>query len=327
MKIADRLLLVVIVAIAVIAGFLALNWKGESQNTFISGIAETRHIDVASKIAGRIDSLLVHEGDTVLKGEVLAVLESKELAAKVEQASGAMQAAGAKNEMARNGARPQELEAAERAYLQAKAQNDLLEKTFKRMSNLYNDSVVSSQEFDQVQTQFISARELMDAAKAKFEMIKEGTRSEDRAAANSVYYQACGAYHEATAYMEELSLKCPINGEVEKIISDPGEVIGAGYPVITVIDPSDIWLILQVKEDLMKSFKKGTTFCGVIPALGNQVDSFKVSFISPMADFATWRPTNQKGEFDIRTFEIHMRPLKQIDGLLAGMTVNISLQK
>jgi HlyD family secretion protein len=165
----------------------------------------------------------------------------------------------------------------------------------------------------------------MDAAKAKYEMVKEGARQEDKIAASSVYYQAFNAYREATAYFEELSLKSPINGEIEKIISDPGEVIGAGYPVVTVIDPSDLWVILQVKETNMSEFKKGAIFNGSIPALNNKTVAFKVTFISPMADFATWRPTNQKGEFDVRTFEIHLRPVDFVEGLRAGMTVNISL--
>jgi HlyD family secretion protein len=325
MKIADKMLMIIIIAIAIIAGFFAVNWKKDSPDTFLSGMVETRHIDVASKIAGRIDSLLVHEGDSVAKGTVLAVLESKELSAKVEQARGAMDAAGAKNDLAKNGARPQELEAAEKAYLQAKAQCELFEKTFKRVSNLHQDSVISSQEYDQVQAQYISARELMDAAKAKFEMVKEGARSEDKIAAKSIYYQASNAYQEASAYLEELSLKSPLNGEVEKVVSDPGEVIGAGYPVVTIIDPTDLWVILQVKENSMSTFKKGAIFKGTVPALGNIVVSFKVTYISPMADFATWRPTNQKGEFDIRTFEIHLRPVDAVNGLRAGMTVNISL--
>jgi HlyD family secretion protein len=325
MKIIDKIVLGLLIIIAIATVFFIVNWKKTPVDTFLSGMVETRHIDVASKIAGRIDSLLVQEGDSVSKGTVLAVLESKELTAKVEQARGAMDAAGAKNALAKNGARPQELEAAEKSYLQAKAQYELLEKTFTRMNNLHKDSVVSSQEFDQVQTQYISARELMDAAKAKYEMVKEGARQEDKIAASSVYYQAYNAYREATAYLEELSLKSPIHGEIEKIISDPGEVIGAGYPVVTVIDPSDLWVILQVKETKMNAFKMGTVFNGAIPALDNQTAKFKVTFISPMADFATWRPTNQKGEFDVRTFEIHLRPVDIVEGLRSGMTVNISL--
>lgn len=325
MKTMTKVILVVPLGIAAISAIFILNNESKPQPQILSGIVETRHIDVASKIPGRLDSLFVQEGDTVKKGDILAIMESKEMKAKVEQARGAMKAANAKYDMAKNGARPQELSAAEKAYLQAKAQLDLCEKTYKRVQNLHTDSVVSSQEFDQVQAQYTAARELTEAAKAKYEMIKEGARAEDRIAAQSLFYQAENAYQEALAYAEELSIKSPINGEVEKIISDPGEIIGAGFPVITLIDPNDLWVILQIKENQMSQFTKGARFRGTVPALNNDTLTFSVTYISPMADFAIWRPTNQRGEFDIRTFEIHLRTDKKNSSLRAGMTVNFVL--
>jgi HlyD family secretion protein len=291
----------------------------------ISGTVETRHIDIASKIPGRIDSILIREGDHVTKGMLVAKLESKEIDAKVEQARGAMLAAKAKSELAQNAVRPLEIQAAEKLYLQARAQYDLLSKTYERIQKLYADSVISSQERDQIETQFIAAREQMDAAKAKYELAKEGARVEDKVAAQSVLYQAQNALAEAQAYSQELLLKSPIDGEVEKVISDPGEIIASGYPIITLIDTSDVWIVLQVKENRMGMFKMGSVFTGKIPALDDMSVKMKVTFISPMADFATWRPTNQKGEFDVRTFEIHLRPLDPVPGLRAGMTVNFLL--
>ncbi|HEX2977314.1 MAG TPA: biotin/lipoyl-binding protein, partial [Bacteroidales bacterium] len=199
-----KIILLVPLVTALIAAVFILNIKKSPEQELLSGTVETRHIDVASKIPGRLDSVLVNEGDMVRKGEILAFLESKEMEAKVEQARGAMKAADAKYAMARNGARPQELAAAEKAYLQAKTQVDFLEKTSKRISNLYSDSVVSSQEFDQIQTQYNAAKELADAALAKYDLVKEGARSEDKTAAQSLFYQAENAYREATAYAEEL---------------------------------------------------------------------------------------------------------------------------
>lgn len=295
------------------------------ENVFISGTTETTHIDVASKIPGRVDSICVDKGDYVVKGQLLMVLESKEILAKVEQARGAMDASQAKLQMANNGVRPQELDAAMKQYLQAKAQYDLMEKTFARVSKLFQDSVVSSQEKDQAEAQFINAREQMNAAKSKYDMAKEGARIEEKEAARSLYHQAKSAFSEVNIYADERNIICPVNGEVEKKIADPGEIVAAGYPVMTIIDTSDIWVVLQIKETMMNCFKKGTNLRGRVPALDNKEYDFVVSYIAPMADFATWRPTNQKGEFDIRTFEIHCRPKTPVHDLRAGMTVNMML--
>lgn len=326
MKVKDMIFIVVpVLAIAIGIGSLLLKGKKMEENV-IFGIAETRHIDVASKIPGRIGLLSVKEGDYLSRGQIVAVLESKEMNAKVEQARGAMNAAKAKMMMAKNGLRPKELEAALKQYLQAKAQAELLEKTYNRVMKLFKDSTISSQEKDQAEAQYISAREQMEAAKARYEMATEGARSEEREAAQSLFYQAENVFSEANAYAEELEIKSPVNGEVEKIISDPGELVASGYPVITIIDTSEIWIIVQIKENMMSKFTKGAEFKGKIPALANQEYSFKVNYISPMADFATWRPTNQKGEFDIRTFEVHLRPVSKIKDFRAGMTVCLALQ-
>ena len=69
----------------------------------------------------------------------------------------------------------------------------------------------------------------------------------------------------------------------------------------------------------------GDYFYGTISALENKQIEFKVTYISPMADFATWRPTNQKGDFDLKTFEIHLKSDEPIENIRPGMTVKINL--
>ncbi len=295
----------------------------KSRTTIITGMAEASEIDVVSKVPGRVDSIVVDEGDTVRKGELLARFVSREIDAKVGQARGAMEAAAAKYEMARNGARKEEKEQAEKMYLQAGHQFELAEKTFNRVQQVYRDSIISTQEFDQVQFQYRAAKEQLDAARARFDMARNGARKEDIRAAEALFHQAEAAYKEACAYQDETRLVSPIEGEVGKRVVDAGEIAPAGYPVLTIVNPADIWVVLQVREDQMSSFGKGDIREGIITALGNKRIPFKVTSINPMAEFATWRATNQKGDFDLKTFEIHLRPLEPVAGFRPGMTVHI----
>ena len=297
----------------------------KTQQTVMTGMAETAEIDIAAKIAGRLNMLYVNEGDVVKEGDTVARFESLELDAKVGQARAALAAARAKLSMAQNGLRPQEKDAAERMFLQAKAQADLMEKTWTRMQKLSRDSVVSAQEFDQIEAQYLAAKEAMEGAKLKVSMAKEGTRIEDRSAAVALVAQAEQAYQEALAWRNEQILTSPISGEVAKKIAHKGEIVSAGAPILTLVDPSDIWVIVSVKETDMNQFRMGAEFKGKIPALGDTVAPFVVTFIAPMGEFASWRPTNQKGGFDIKTFEIHARPQSRILGLRAGMTVNFEM--
>ncbi|MDR3627890.1 MAG: efflux RND transporter periplasmic adaptor subunit, partial [Ignavibacteriaceae bacterium] len=293
MKIKRSYIILSIPIVLAIVGICVLiaNSSSTSQ-VVIGGIVEVSDVDVASKIPGRIDTIYVAEGDQVQKGQILARLESKEMDAKVEEAKGMMDAAKSKFDMAMNGARPEEKEAVKNLYLQAKHQYELADKTWKRMYSLYNDSLISAQEKDQVEFQYKAANEQMDAAKAKYDMVLKGARAEEKEGAKSLYYQAQNGYKEALAYQEELYLKSPINGELQKKIVDEGEVISNGYPLFTVLDLNDMWVTVQLKETQMSGIRKGKTYNGRIPALGNRVEEFEVTYISPMGDFSTWKPTN-----------------------------------
>ena len=174
---------------------------------------------------------------------------------------------------------------------------------------------------------FNSAKEQMDAAKAKYDMVMKGARYEEIDAVEALFHQAENGYNEVMAYHQELKLKAPVDGEVSNRITDPGEVIASGYPLFTIIIPNESYVLIQVREDKLGAFKKGKTFKGTIPALDNKEAEFEVTYIASMADFATWRPTNQKGDFDLKTFEIHLKCKENITDFRPGMTVCLSIPK
>jgi HlyD family secretion protein len=320
----SQFILLVPVIIVITAVIFFASGRNDNANYKI-GIIEIDEVDVASKIPGRIESLNVKEGDKVIKGQVLAKLESKELDAKVEQARGAMKAAKSKLDMAYKGARDEEKLAAEKLYMQAKHQYEFVNKTKERFSNLYKDSVISSQEYDEVVFKYNAAKDQMEAAEAKYNMVMKGARDEEIRAAEGLFHQAENAFNEAMAYYNELELVAPIDGEISKKIAAQGEIIASGYPVFTVINPNDYYVVLQIREDELGEIKMGKTFNGIIPALQDKEVEFKVIFISPMGDFATWKPTNQKGDFDLKTFEVHLKSNEVLENIRPGMTVKINL--
>jgi HlyD family secretion protein len=224
-----------------------------------------------------------------------------------------------------HGARIEEKEGVEKLYQQAKAQYELASKTWGRIERIYRDSLISTQDRDQAEFQYKAAHDQMDAAKAKYDMVMKGARSEEIDGATELFHQAENGYREALAYQQELRLVSPLDGEISKRITDPGEIIASGYPVFSVVNPNDTWVVLQVKEDEMRNIRKGSRFSGRVRALGETSYQFEVTYIAVMADFATWKPTNQKGDFDVKTFEIHLRSTQPIDGMRPGMTVNIEL--
>ncbi len=298
---------------------------GSDSDDFVVGFAETTVIDVASEIPGRVEEIFFSEGDIVKEGDTLALFEPKILNAKVGQAQGLKNAAHSLKSMAEKGARKQEIEAAKNAYLITKSQFEYVEKTWDRMKRLLADSVISQQKFDEIQFKYNAAKNQMYAAKAVYDMAQEGARKEVIDMAIGEYEIAENMFNEAMAYRDELALRAPVSGEVSNKMAEKGEVIAAGYPLLSIQIPEDTYVIVQIREDKMEPFKKGEEFTGVVPALGEEEFEFYISYISPMAGFANWLPTNDKGQIDLRTFEIHLKGKTLIEDLRPGMTVKILL--
>jgi len=294
-------LIIPIVVIIIAVGYLIIHHKTPQDQTF-TGIFETTTVNVASLDPGRVDTIYVDLGDKVKKGQLLAKLETNIMETKVGQAKGAVMAAGAMVEKAKAGARKGQIKAAENKYNMARSQFEFAEKTYRRFRALYADSIISQQ---------------------LYKMALKGARKEDISAAEGNYEIAKNAFNEAMQFYHQLNVYAPVSGEISNKIAEPGEVVPQGYPILTIMVPANIYAVLNIREDLLPLFKKGTILKGKIPGLGGRVFDFKVSYIAPMADFATWTPTEAKGRFDLKTFEIHLKPVHPIKGLRPGMSIEI----
>jgi len=82
-------------------------------------------------------------------------------------------------------------------------------------------------------------------------------------------------------------------------------------------------LLLMLGKTNWMLFKMGNILTGKVPGLGGEKFEFRVSYLAVMADFATWVPTQAKGDFDLKTFEVRLIPVAPIDGLRPGMTVQL----
>lgn len=287
----------------------------------LQGQIEAQQYNISSKVAGRIDQVLVRKGDKVTEGQLIFTLLSPEIDAKLEQAKASQQAAGALADEAQNGARAQEVEAASDQWQKAKAAAALGEKTYRRINNLYRDGVVAEQKRDEAYTQWQAARYTEQAAYQMFEMAKEGAREETKRAAQEKERMAAGAVAEVEAYAADTKISSWHDGEVSQILLHGGELAPQGFPVVSIIDMDDAWAVFHVREDRLADFSKGTHFEAKVPALGDQTIPFTVTHVSVMGDFATWRATDTRQGFDMRTFEVEARPLQPVDGLRVGMSV------
>jgi len=313
---------VIVIVVAVV--FLTIHHNSPKDKVF-TGMFATTTVNVASLDPGRVDTILADLGDKVKKGQLLAKLETNIMETKVGQAKGAVMAAGALVEKAKSGARKETIQAAENKYGMARSQYEFAEKTYRRFQLLFADSIISQQEMDKMKFKYQAAGDQMKAAKALYDMALKGARKEDISAAEGNYEIAKNTYNEAMEFYHQLNVYAPASGEISSKIAEPGEVVPQGYPILTIMIPGDIYAVLNVREDELMHFKKGTVVKGKVPGLGGKSFGFKVTYIAPMADFATWVPTRAKGEFDMKTFEIHLKPVHAVKGLRPGMSIEIHI--
>ena len=125
------------------------------------------------------------------------------------------------------------------------------------------------------------------------------------------------------SYGDETALRAPFDGEVSKLYMRSGEVVGSGTPVLSMYVPTEAWVALAVREDKLPLFEIGSTVEGTVPALGGEKIAFKVASKSALADFATWRASGAKGEFDLRSFELRLEPVAPEARLRPGMSVRL----
>ncbi|MFQ3337998.1 MAG: HlyD family secretion protein [Colwellia sp.] len=321
----SRTLPVIVVIIAIIIWLIYTFYQAyQPLPERIQGQIEAQYYSISSKVSGRIEEVLVRKGEQVLRGQMIFTLLSPEIQAKLQQAQASEKAAGALSEQAEKGARIQEIASAKTQWQKAKAANELMEKTYNRVNNLFIDGIVAEQKRDEAFTQWQAAKYNEGSAYQMYALTKEGARDEVKRAAKEKVNMAAGAVAEIEAYIADTKIESWHNGEVSQVLLQAGELAPQGFPVVTIVDINDAWAIFHIREDKLKEFPKGQKITVNIPALGDDNFTFEISHISVMGDFATWRATDSAQGFDMRTFEVEARPLEHIPLLRVGMTVLIT---
>ena len=324
MRVLRTLLLVLI--LASIAGWLSYTfWYAyQPKPVKLQGQIEAQQYNISSKVAGRVDKVLVRKGEQVTSGQLIFTILSPEIDAKLAQAIAGQDAAEAVAKEVNIGARKQQIEAAKDTWQQAKATADLMEKTFQRIDTLYRQGVVPEQKRDEVYTKLQASNYASNTAYQMYKLAEEGAREETKEAAEGKARMAAGAVAEVEVYAAETRVESWHDGEVTQILLQSGELAPQGFPVVTIMDMADAWAIFHVREDRLKEFKKDTEFTVTIPALGEEEYTFRVDHVAVLGDFATWRATSGDSGFDMRSFEIEARPVTAIAGLRAGMSVLVT---
>lgn len=309
--------LVAVVLIVSVVGFIVSRPKA----IVIQGEAEATEYRVSGKIPGRIEEFRADDGQSVRKGDTLVLIDSPEIRSKIAEANAAKAAAVAQKNKAYNGAQQEQIAGAYEMWQKALVGEEVMRKSFERISELHEEKVVSDQKYDEVKAQYDAASATARAAKSQYDMAVKGARQEDKDAAVALVERANAAVELVNSYMDEIVLTAPADGIIAARYPKVGELVGQGSPIMTIQDLDDMWLTFNVREDRLEGMKSGDKLNLTVPALGNKHITATVYYIAVRESYATWRATKEIGEFDTKTFEVRARPDTKVEGMRPGMSV------
>lgn len=289
----------------------------------VQGEVTANRVDLSPRVGGRIAKLAVNVGDNVKQNDVVAELESPELAAGLLAARAALNVAKADFDRV-NSTRPETIDARKADVAAAQADVILYQEIYRRQAQLVKTGNSPQQMFDEATRNLEAATRKLEAAQAQMRLVEKGASDEEKALSAAQVKQAEATLGQRITDVEELTIRAPISGQVTTRVAELGENFSAGAPLYSLIDLNDLWFTFNLREDLLAGLKVGDTFEVSIPALGSTALTVGVSTINVQGQFATWRATRATGDFDLRTFEVRAKPVERVEGLRPGMSVIVA---
>jgi len=331
-----------------IAGAIALYlYERPPAVLVLTGIVTTNDVVVSPQIAGQISQLLVKEGDQVTRDQLLAVISPEEL--KADEAYFAHNAAGLAGQVQESEAavryQQQQTEqqirqakanvaTAEAQRVEAAADFENSKTNYEREQLLAKSGAVSSQDVDRQRTTYEMAKAKLEAmerqldaqraalALAQAAQTQVSMKQSALAAAEQGRAAAAAQTQKATVRLGYAEIHAPVSGIVDVRAVRAGEFVTAGEPVVTLIDPDDLWVRADVEETYIDRIRLGDSLTVRLPS--GETRAGTVFFRGVDAGFATQRDVSRTKR-DIKTFEIRLRVDNKDRRLAVGMTAYVLL--
>ena len=294
----------------------------------------------------------------VEQSKIAYAAQKEQSESQIQQATGAYSSAKAQLTKAKKGARPQQLEQAKELVVQAKEAYEYTKVTYDRLKKLYDERVIPQQKIDGAKAELEVSKAKYNTAQQQYDLVKEGVQKEDISSAEGLVMQAeamvnlanvtklqvsakeqdmiaakeqliqaQAGVNEVMSYLNDSTIKAPVDGTITVKNADNGELVSTGMPVVSISNLKDVWANIKIKESAIANIKIGDTIDVIIPGDNNKVYKGKVTSISSKASYATERATQDKNEKDVVAFTVKIK-LDNVDlRLKPGMTATLKLKK
>ncbi|HEV2350999.1 MAG TPA: efflux RND transporter periplasmic adaptor subunit [Terriglobia bacterium] len=342
-----RVSVVILILLAAAGGYWYYATRLEARALVLTGIVTTDEVIVSSQIEGRMSHLLVKEGDTVKRDQLIAVIDPQELQTTQEFYARAEKGAGAQVKGGEAGLRFQELQTADQIRQaqetlasmqaqQAEAAADLEKARLdnERSEGLFKQGIVSAQANDQARTTYAAAqahleglRKQVDAQRATVALAQSNAEQvamrQSQLQADVHQWAAAGAQTKtAQVRLGYTEIHSPIDGLVAERVSLQGEVVNPAQPIVALINQDNLWVRADVEESYIDGIRLGDHMAVRFPS-GLEREG-TVFYRGEDAGFATQRDVSRTKR-DIKTFEIRLRVDNSDRRLYPGLTAYVTL--
>jgi HlyD family secretion protein len=249
--------------------------NGQEKNFLGSGTLEAEEVTVSSLVAGRLETLLVQEGDSTEADQIIAVVDTSKLAVQLEQQKAALEELTANRTLAAN------------AIAQAQTQVKNLKANLDRQQNLLQTGSSTQQIVDDLSSQEQTAALRLSAAQVQVSAL-DAKQGQLQAAIELLRLQ-----------LRDAVIRAPLKGSVIEKYVDTGENVAPGSALIKIADLNHLWIkIFLAEEDVGKASLNQRVLVR-IDALPNKLFEGRVSWISPKAEFTPRNVQTRKSRADL----------------------------
>ena len=273
----------------------------------VSGTIEVDEVHVASRYGGRVEKMLAQEGDVLKAGQPIVELDAAELRARRNYNAALL-------EEMEHGARPDEIAAAKHDWESLAAQLEFAQSEAKRTRQLFEKDVVAQTDVDNANSRAQSLMQSADAARKRYDLLVEGTRSERIA-------QGQAQLAEMDAQLREMQIAAPDDSVLETLSVKLGDVLPANREIATLLYTQHLWVRVYVPEPWLGLVRLGQ-------AVKVRTDSAREEFTGEIEQInraAEFTPRNvQTVEDRVRqVFGVKVRLPGETGKLRAGMSVDV----
>lgn len=283
-------------------------------------------LELGAKVRGRIQEILVREGDWVKAGQVVARLDDEELQAQLRQAQATREAARARLDGIEYGARPEERAMARANLDQAR---DVLENarvTWERYRDLSREGAISKSQLDEVETRYQVAQSQYRSAQENLRMVEAGPREEARRAARAELAKAEADLQYINTFLANTAVRSPVDGLVTKRLLEPGAVVPLEVPrtILTIADMRRVRVRAEVDETDVRKVRAGLRALITADAYPGKEFTGKVVEMGAVVGKKTLRGDNPAEMLDARVLDVKI-DLDPGQRLQLGLGVDVKI--